>query len=447
MFILLKKQFISFIFFIAILLILPIHNLNALGISPPNSTGQSILRGTTQIRKILIGRAPNELGDLLIEVKPDDQILPYIKEDTFTLLDGQENFEYNLEIDPGIAPNGEYKGTVSFLKVPVENLDKTEDKGGLNIVVRSGVSLSVNFSVTGEQIISYDLVDIYTRSIEVGQPLYLTYKVNNTGNVDWKPDQIDLILESTKDTTNKYYYSISSEYIKPLPPGLNEQAFALEIPFIEGEYRAHATFIKDNNLIGELVSNKFNVYAAGAFKQSGELLSISTNKEEYNALDNIKLSAIFNNTGEVPIKGILITELFKDDDLLDVFRSEENVVDIGLDNIFSQIVKLKEPGEYTFKTYVKYANKQTNILEKNILVSEPEKTLVSNLFDSLNTIVGLLIIALLTIIFAIIYAKKRNKKQLTQAQERIEQQQKLNDQNINFIEIDGEEVVVEDKKE
>ena len=388
----------------ALAIFLPIYSVEAISTSPSLSTGPPILRGTNQVRKITLLRNPDDIGDIKINVKTDRGLSEYVEiKKEITMYEGQNSLEYEIVILSKTLENDNYKGEISFLSEP-----KIKDSKVLNnqlgVTVIKGATLPINFSITGEEVVSYILSDTQIDDTEINKPIYFTYSINNTGTVDWKPDQIRIVFLDVKDETNVVSHTITSEHISNIQPGIDQQMHEINTSLLEGKYKSRANFYKNGKLVESLESRDFNVFAAGTFKSNGELVSVSTNKNEYNFNEKIKLSASFKNTGEVPIGGVLITEIYKSDALIDILRSEKVIVGVGSSSLFTHFFDVKTHGSYDLVSYIKYNNKQSNTIQKSLIVIKQKGFL-----QIVNSKIGLLIISIVILLMVFLYSWNRKR--------------------------------------
>jgi len=187
----------------------------------------------------------------------------------------------------------------------------------------------------------------------------------NTGNVVVTP-VINAAI--SKDGTNIDTIVKTASEIKPGMKNkiiVNWENSGLE----SGDYSAIVTVTAGYN---EVLRKEldFSLMPVGTLTRKGEFKEI---KYEGNPVVGkiIKISGTFVNTGEIPTKAVLKGEIYKGNDLIETFESEEFTVTVmGTENLI-YYYKPASPGEYKIITYIVYEDKKTGEKELIIKVSEP----------------------------------------------------------------------------
>lgn len=392
-------------FIVATLLSAP-QSTHALGISPSAVSASSVLRGAAQTKQVEIIRGQNDLGQLTIQVSVRGDASDYIilSEEEITMPDGVSSLTYPFEILPDRLANGSYSAKLDFLVQPQSPSDEESGLGAaLNVV--TGVTLPVNFTVTGEEIVEFDIFNLGVRDTEVSQPIFITYSVTNSGNVSWRPDTVDFIFTNVDDPAVTVTRTVTAEEMEYVSPGVEASIVSHELheQLTQGAYALKAIFYYKDEVVEELEFTSFNVYPEGSLQQDGELRSITTNKTSYSVGEKIKLDAVFENTGQVSVKGVLITEIYKNEELIDVIRGKEQIIDKGQKATFSEVITGEKPGQYTLSSYVEYGFKRTDTSAVRI-------TVVGDLLSTpLYSFLILIAISILIIAIAIFYRHFRIK--------------------------------------
>lgn len=353
---------------------LPLPGL-AISTSPGKVEIPNILRNSTQTRTVIIGR---ELSDVqnttTFVVQPRGEFSQYITGPAeFTMIPGEQAVEYTFDISPQDLANDTYETYFDFLpKITNQSEDQTQNKNnnGANVSVTRGVTLIVRFTVTGDEVIDFHVDNLQVKDTEVNEPLFASIDVYNTGNVLWKPDSIELLLTSTTDANDIVTATITQADIQATQPGAQQTVdFSTNTLVVAEKYRARAKIYYHNAVVADIQSNNLvTVYSPGTMKQQGELLSLTTNKTEYNPNEKIKVEGRFKNTGEIVLEGVLITEVYQADEMKELLRSQEFVIDTDEEVVFPQIIQLATPDTYTLSSYVEYGNKTTAARTVSIIV-------------------------------------------------------------------------------
>lgn len=403
---------LSVIFLLSFFLV-PFSAVKAIGISPPTIEAPTVLRDIRQTKNIRISRSPSDLNDVVVRVEKSGEYAHYLDApEEITIPKGQTSVNYSFDIYPVGAATGDYEVKLTFKVDP--NVQSAQDDNGLNarVSIITGAAAMVRFTVSGEEVIAYEINEISGSETEIGLPAYIKLYISNLGNVEWKPDSIDLAFTDVNDSTNVVTTSLKGEEIPVISPGDAGGVISLEIPVVllEGDYKVSAKLYYKDEMVGELVSKPFSVYAAGTLQQMGELTSLEINKTVYTLGEKIRLNAIFKNIGNLPIKGVLNTDVNFGVDFLDMVRGEELSVGIGKEVIFSEIIELDKPGDYTLSSYVKFGNKKTEAKTVSLSVVSPKNETLSFFNSKIGLIALVILIVLLAVFYKFYQAKKLAKK-------------------------------------
>jgi len=358
-----------FIIFLSLLLAANLSNIKAAGISPPVVEIKNILKGTKQTENVTIFRNPNSTENLVITAEAQGEYKKYIEftSNKIKIPSSKKSVNFSFIVNAEDASIGKYKVPISFF-YGVETGNSDSSSGGNAVAIVQGVQMTVNFNVSGDQILKYKISNFGVSDSEININLPISYVVDNTGNVDWKPSKVKIEVTDQKDNSNVYDFEIDGSRVPINTPGKkNKSTFSLEHELPFGIYRAKAYFYYDGEVVEELTSNKFDIFLPGTLKQIGELLSVKLNKEVYQAGDKIKLSAIFKNTGEVKVDGQLIIEISQGDDVIDLIKGESLSVNKKQQVEFSEIFGPLDVGTYDINVYIKYGNKKSN--KKKVVVN------------------------------------------------------------------------------
>lgn len=364
----------------------------AISISPPTVDAPTVLRGVPQTKSIRVGRLPSEIGDITIDVSTRGEFASYIvHEPSFVIPKGEDAVEFAFQIHPENAQTGTYTVPMTFSLKPVS---VATEQGSATVGVVTGATAMVTFTITGDEVIGYEFLSIGISDLETDDKPYVTITVANTGNVDWKPDSIDLTFTNTSDATVVFTKTIDGSALQLISPGqTGELKFAIEQLLPEGAYTLKASFVDGDQTVGELTTQQFAVFAPGTLLQSGELVSVVTASDAYELGQKVLLEGVFKNTGDIPVTGIFMTEVYLDGEYLDVIRGEELSVGVGEEVEMKQVYDIVKGGDYTFTSYVKYANRKTSSVDVGFTVGSGAGVL--SFFNSpagLGVIVGCILL-------------------------------------------------------
>lgn len=406
-----KYLALAILFLCASLLPSPAH---ALGLSPPTVEVNDLLRDTTQTRSVTLYRAPDDVGDITINVQPDEDDAEFfvLEETDLVMLSGQTELSYEFGVTPGNAANGDYELKLRFLKIA----DSSNEPGENSVRVVTGVTAQILVTVGGEERLEYALGSMYALPTEEGLDTSVVYFVSNTGNVDWRPAKIVFAFFDAEGTSVDEY-AIEGDEIESVRAGEENQSFTVNVPAVltRGSYTVTAAFYESDDTVQTLETpQSFEVYAPGTLAKSGTLKSLSVNKEEFALGEKVKLSGLFENDGEVDLDVVLLTEISRDGQIIDLVRGNEYTVSPSEEIVLSELIDVDAIGTYQLSSYVEFANRQTASQTISFVVSETVAGIdVSGVKISslLNSTVGLIGLVLALILFMILFLRlKRRKK-------------------------------------
>lgn len=286
---------------------------------------------------------------------------------------GQTKADYSFDIHPVNAPNGEYAATVIF----TPTMTSEQISGGAGLAILRGVQANIRFTVTDEQLLLFTVKSASVFSTEPELPMIMSYIVENSGNVSWRPDEIRLVFEDDFSGATTWETVIDGGQLEFAEPGgLTEVIFEIDHELPPSNYNLSMEFYDDGEQVEVLVVG-VSVLQPGTLAQKAEFISLTTNKENYLCGETVKVIGTFRNVGSVPVIGKMVTEVYlADGTLLDIFVTEELRVGPGDEDSFNQVVKVNDVGEARIVAYVEYGNQQTPTREAVIslesgLLSEP----------------------------------------------------------------------------
>jgi len=376
------------------------HTALAIGMSPPVVDVPHVLRGAEQKASVSISRIPTEIGNLNITVSTRGEFASYLLfEPTFIIPAGESYKEYTFMIDGSTAPVGTYQVPMTFSLSPAPLI--TSDVVGYNMSVTTGATVFVNFTVTGDQVVSYTLDNVHAPSTESDDLPTLEIIMTNTGNVDWKPESAKVTFTSIEDSSLIIEDVISGDKFSLISPGeTSRQNFSLIKMLAEGAYYATVDFSYAGAVIGSLRSQEFSVLPPGSLLQSGSLLSATTPIATFEKGSRIPVSASFMNNGEVALRGIFTIEVFRDGTYEDLIVGDEFTLFPSETTDLSAVVIPQRTGEYSLKSYVKFANRKSNTIVVAVTVTGGA-SVFGNFVDSskgIAIIIGLVIFVVLCLL-------------------------------------------------
>lgn len=387
-------------------------SVGAIGLSPPEIKIDSVLRNSELVQYANISRAYGVEGDINIRIETSGQDASMISiQDSAVIADDEDQINIPFTISPGEAANGDYEAVITFLVDPDE-VDTSID-GTAKVAVVTGVNMVVQFTVSGEQVLSYDITSFEVSETEEGKGVFPTYTVVNKGNIDWRPEKIVLTFQDIDDDTNRFTEEIDGITLPLVKAGAQEDvSFVANSALLQGTYSAVADFYYDGVVAVTRKSQFFNVYPSGTLDQSGEIGIVSTNKERFSSDERILVEVDFKNTGSVPLEAFLVTDVMQGDSIIDLVRGDNVVLAVGESTTLSLLISLDTEGEYDLSSYVSYGSRVTDKQITRVVVENKLPPILgvdgsSSLFKYI--VLGLLI--LLIIIIALLWKRRRAKRQ------------------------------------
>lgn len=309
----------------------------------------------------------------------------------------QNKTAYTFGVNATDLPQGTYEPRLHVSEIAP---DSDDELGGSGVTTLSGAKAIVHFTVVNDEISECSIDNAVLEETEEGQPLLLRYRVNNTGNVKVRPEQIELTLRGKFDANNFERITVSGESI-PFSEPFQDQFQEIEIPHTRqaSEYSARVIFFGCQEKVDFVKTQDITIYEEGTFDQSGEFFEFDTDKEEYLENEIVNINGKFRNTGQIAYGGRLIIEIETDGKRIEVIESEAKRILPGSEVEFNEIFRPSNPGEYNATGYVEFGSQISDKIDAPFVVV-PANSIVLGLF-----IAGLAI--LLGLLIFLIYKKRR----------------------------------------
>ena len=302
---------------------------------------------------------------------------------------------------PEDTANGMYRSEINFDTKSPEYSDSTET----GAVLKVRATTKVEIDVTGTEIINGEAQLLRISDSEVNYPVPIEIMFQNKGNVVLAPGITAVI---SKDGINIDTITKTASEIKPGDKEkiiVNWENNGLE----SGDYSAIVTvYAGDNEILRE--ETGFSLIPEGTLTRKGEFREIKYDGKTVVGRI-LKISGTFVNIGEIPTKAVLKGEIYRNNELIDTFESDELTVTVmGTENLV-YYYKPDSPGDYKFITYIVYEDKKTDEKEISLTISDSSENSGSLDKDSEPAGTGksplstALIIAAVTI-FALVMALK-----------------------------------------
>ncbi|AKB38673.1 hypothetical protein MSSAC_4083 [Methanosarcina siciliae C2J] len=368
-----------------------------IGISPSEININNGFKGAEYEKSLVIFNTGQEQTNFSLSAEGDisDWVSIYKSDNlssniTNVLIPGEDKVSLIIVFRvPSDASNGNYSGVLDVNSVP--STDVSEGSQSQMVV---GASSYVMINVTGDQILQGEVTSINIEDTEVEYPLKTNILIKNTGNVVASPK-----IESHFYRGDEEVGSLVNDSASIKPTGVNEKIVTKwnthgQAP---GNYTLNVIVSLDGQTLkSENIS--FTIYPTGTFSRQGNLTDILIEGEP--EVDKVsKITAYFNNTGQIETSAKFTGEVYKDEELLDTIKSDELTVDKYKQAVLVGYFKPTTPGEYVIKGKVVYSGKETPVNEVSFKVPGG--------FQSLF-ISGAVAIFLILALLAVMVKKKKN---------------------------------------
>lgn len=353
-----------------------------IGITPGVYRFGEIVRNSNYTGVVKVLRDPNTPFDELFDVSfTGDNVELFDGPSEFVLKPGIRLNEYEFTLNTENLPVGDYESKVSFIPLrPQLDSAGINETAGSGSSLRVGVAARIQYKVTGKEIIDFEIGDISFEESEEGTPLFVNYEVDNTGNVNWAPDQIE--IEVLDRVTREVLRVLRISDLPFVSPNKRERvSVGVEHGLPAGDYDFNISFIYNNENVHASEPITMAILQRGTLEQRAELLDLSVNKKEYNTNETIFLEGLVENTGKIPVNARLVVEVSDiENNIIDVFRSERLLTIPSGSRVpmkLSTIISKK--GMYTLEGYVEYGNSVTSALTAKVSIGEaPVKRFISS---------------------------------------------------------------------
>ena len=211
------------------------------GISPTRIYAEHLLRGSHFEKEILLSKSlGNE--DLYVEITTTSPWIAVDKNKTFIFSKDVQAIPLVFEIDiPFDAELGYYEHTISVAVKPI---------GYDGFTTELAFPIDVKINLTDKENIDYSVSYVKIPDIEEDKPITILLTVDNRGNVQAKPEKVDVeLLDKFKTQTFQKTTHNNLEYVAPF----TKEDIIVEVPHsLEPEqYAAKITAYGDNGILEE----------------------------------------------------------------------------------------------------------------------------------------------------------------------------------------------------
>jgi len=358
-----KQEPIKYVILIGLVLALSCSTVQAvgLGVAPASFTVSDALKGAEYERTITAFNTADDDGDFELNATgPGSEWITFYRADdletpvTTIHIKGHDQQRILLKIKIAEdAANMDYTPTIYVQSVPPE-LEGVEGAVA-QAVLRMPVKATIQ--VTGTQILKGTVRSITTSDTEIGYLLKIKVLFRNEGNVVANPK---IAVAITKDGEPVDSFVHDETGIKPECEDTITVLWNTTGREI-GDYTAGV----EVSLGGEVLATRslpFKILPFGTLTRQGELTSLTIEGDP--VIDRvIKILAEFENTGKIDSRAAFKGELYRDNEFVDIIKSDEMIVEVGKTGQLTAYYKIPSSGSYVVKGSVLYEGKNTGTKE------------------------------------------------------------------------------------
>lgn len=183
-----------------------------IGVSPVSFSNKHLKPGQSYTQEFIISRTDfNEETNIEIEIDA-----PNIKDwfsfdpgESFTIPSGQERF--SLEITSTVPESAALKSYTGEIRIVGRPKD-AEQEGDVSII--PGVVIDIDLKLTSKDVVDLQVLEVKSEDSEEGDPIKISVKFKNNGNVDTAPTKITLNLQDLKQKSLEKLENDEIESIK-----------------------------------------------------------------------------------------------------------------------------------------------------------------------------------------------------------------------------------------
>lgn len=367
----------------ALLLALPLpaaaQDGSGVGVTPATTEMDDppLLRGGSKVATLQFQQHDHDLAYVEVRVQPPPPgdhgdastwitLRPADGQDPAQDLQVERTSDYPVQVDvqvPETAANGAYAARVNFRLKQACDAD-----GGACVGVQSATSAMIHMDVRDEGEVKRILVPGSARvhHMETGKPFQFTVPLENAGNVDANPHIKLEILDKHQEEI------LAERWLRDtvLRPGERlETSFIVDdLELQEDQYWARVFVYLDDEQMHESDLRTFDVVPTGTLAQTAELRTIRIDDDITTAEvgDLVRLVAVVENTGSVPVQAAFKGSVLVDDKLVDTLESSLVEIPIGETQGLEMFYRLDRPGQHVFEGSAHYGAKLTE--ERTLLL-------------------------------------------------------------------------------
>jgi hypothetical protein len=254
---------------------------------------------------------------------------------------------------PSDVPNGTYKaGAVVLATVSAGT------QSGSGSTVNIGAQIAIEANVTGTQQLAGSLLDMTVTDTEVGLPLDIRSRFQNSGNVVISPQIGVTVLNNKAATIDQKTFADQAIYPNEIKTILSQWDTSNALP---GDYVGHVTV----NFGGLDLGGRdlpFKIFQRGTLTRQGTLETLKlANRPDPGGLAKIEATVV--NTGQIESKMVFVGEFFRGSTLVKAVTSLEGRVARGESGTIEIYLDVPQAGKYTLKGKANFEGKESEVKE------------------------------------------------------------------------------------
>jgi len=264
------------VFLVALSLFVPVGVFAGFGVSPGAVRENRLTPGATITRTIyLVQGNPDVDVEIIAEIEARD-IRDWITIDpgiSFVIPAGVQQFPMGVTIQvPRDAGFGKYSGVVRVRTQP----PAAKESG--SVAISLGGLVDIDLTVGDDVVLEYRVKGLRVLDVKEREPLQVSARIENTGNVPASPDSATFELFDKFGNTRLAFITAEQEQFPRVPAFTEESVlltFPVDIVLAPGEYRSHVkVFNEDGDVLRE-VKLGFSVIERGFFDDIGKYIAIA----------------------------------------------------------------------------------------------------------------------------------------------------------------------------
>lgn len=364
------KQLVLFAAIALALLCYAPHAVHAMGISPVLIEARGLLPGSSVSRTIYLTRS-NPAADEKGIVQVLGTAAKYIRLPNNGIVDlpqGSYDTPYHFFIEPGNLGTGEYNAQIQVAPY-VGSSSSSTGSGGSRLL--TGAQAMIKFDVTTTSTDTYTIGTTTVQPTEEGQILAFSYLLDNLGNVDTRPSQIDVTVHDMRDPAFVYTETIPGSQL-PLVKQLSSETDTVttKAALVAGTYDMGLVFSHGADATTTSRDLKFEVYPRGTLAQKGELDSFTTDKPDYDGGEIVAFNGSFKNTGSIGLNATMDVNVFQGSKRVDVLDTAALYVPAGATMVFQKTYRPTGSGPYSAVGSVTFGPQKTEDMTANFTVTQ-----------------------------------------------------------------------------